>query len=232
MSIHDHLLRVIPGTHPSGKLRSESPPPGFDFLPIGCLADPAFSSTRAASWFVCAALCLCACAAQRAQEEETSAPDANTPDAVEQRPVGEAFATELSLRDCTGSSRICSIERLSLPSTPVAKDEPGLALSADGSVLVVSTQEGVLLVDRKNSTCAPILARDGTPLGGTGLSISADGSIVAFVSPGPWLASGGSGDLLYVYERAKDDLVAVNVDADGQSKVSEGHASSRESEGF
>jgi hypothetical protein len=27
-----NLLRAIPGTHPSGLLRSESPPPGYDFL--------------------------------------------------------------------------------------------------------------------------------------------------------------------------------------------------------
>jgi hypothetical protein len=31
-------LRAIPGTHPSGLLRSESPPPGYDFLLIGRLA--------------------------------------------------------------------------------------------------------------------------------------------------------------------------------------------------
>ncbi|MDX9721166.1 MAG: hypothetical protein RBU37_10500 [Myxococcota bacterium] len=31
------MSRAIPGTHPSGCLRSESPPPGFDFLVIGHL---------------------------------------------------------------------------------------------------------------------------------------------------------------------------------------------------
>ncbi|MDX9724254.1 MAG: hypothetical protein RBU37_26130 [Myxococcota bacterium] len=36
------LLRAIPGTHPSGCLRSESPPPGYDFC---ALTKPAARAT-------------------------------------------------------------------------------------------------------------------------------------------------------------------------------------------